>query len=785
MDNVNIESVGGNSNLEDWASEETLQMLVRLTLDNKKLATKQATAITDILKLLKKVHKVSGGKGQQAANTQLNSALNTQQKATKAQTSATKQNTDETDKNSKQTSAATSVMGALAFAAGSLVKLFTDSYGTYNNLIKYGAIVQGQYEGLSGNFGDLGILMKSSGASLQSLEKAITSSSRAIKMFGVKTFADTVGQVSEQLYKFGFTNSESAEFIAKDLESRRRAGLINNVTNAQYQQGLMQGTRNLMKFSKILGENWESLQQDSAAALDANASFQLWIRTLGEGTKAYENAYQSAQNVSMAFGSELGSLIADMAAVDSGAIGTDKTYISLVKGAGQEVADMLFNVSRKIRGGTLSTEDSFNYLAGVAQKAKDFGVNNQQLLQVLKNSIGEDAALKVASQLSLLAESAKAAAKGGHLLAKAENEYQGSLKRIQSNFDKIFINFKGTWIKGLEEVFNSPETQTALNGLFNTISGVFNSGSFQKLVSGTLGAVTNLFEKAFKWFNDQMIVDESGKNGLERMLDSATTFFTDTFPNMVNELTIMARSVTKFIENFQKDGLMGAFLGSSEPATNSTDVTKVRTKYLKNKGMFGDDYESAQNLANSSAENKKLLKDAEKIWSDPLYKSVLDQHNYIPKQLENVDRAIVELARENIKQQQLLPNIPSASLFPTMSFDRQVANKMPLPGANSLLTKPSVIESYAAKNLVTPLDTKQDVAQADEASKAIASASENIQTNVEQAKATPEPDKLQPLVYTLDMLTSELQNLTLVPELLASINNVLTSIKNGQNTKMA
>lgn len=780
MDNVNIESVGGNSNLEDWASEETLQILVRLTLDNKKLATKQTAAITEILKLLKKAHK-SSGKGN---STNTVPAPAAQQKATKAQTQATQQNTTAKDDNTKQTSIATSAMGALAFAAGSLVKLFTDSYGTYNNLIKYGAIVQGQYEGLSGNFGDLGILMKSSGASLASLEKAITTSSRAIKMFGVKTFADTVGQVSEQLYKFGFTNSESAEYIAKDLESRRRAGLINNVTNAQYQQGLIQGTKNLMKFSKILGENWESLQQDSSAALDANASFQLWIRTLGEGTKAYENAYQSAQNVSMAFGAELGGLVADMAAVDSGAIGTDKTYVSLVKGAGQEVADMLFNVSRKIRNGSLNTEESFNYLAGVAQKAKDFGVNNQQLLQILKNSIGEDAALKVSAQLLGLAESAEAAADGGYLLVDAENKYQESLKQIQSNFDKIFINFKGTWIKGLEEVFNSPKTQEALNLLFNTISGALGGDTFQKLVSGTLSAITGLVEKSIKWLGEQMAVDESGKNGLERMMESATTFFTDTFPKMVTELTIMAKSVTKFIENLQKGGISGALFGASDNADLGDSVSRVTTKDIRSKGR-ANEYSEALALVNQSDNNKKLLKDAEKIWSDPMYKSILDQHNYVPKQLENVDRAIVELARENIKSMQALPNIPSTSLFPTMSFDKQVVNKMPLPGSNNLATKTKVIESYAARNLTPPIESKQDAKQTEEASKAIASASENIQTNTEQSKAPAEQDKIQPLVYTLDMLTSELQSLTLVPELLVSINNVLTSIKNGQNTRLA
>lgn len=779
MDNVNIESVGGNSNLEDWASEETLQLLLRVSLDNKKLNTKQTAAVTEILKLLKKAHKQTG-KNQTAANAALSNSLSAnQQKATKAQTAATNDNTESKKNNTKETAIAASALGALAFATGALVKLFTNSYGTYNNLIKYGAIVQGQYEDMSGNIGDLGTLMKSSGASLDALERAITTSSRAIKMFGVKTFANTVGQVSEQLYNFGFTNSESAEFIAKDLESRRRAGVINNLTNAQYQQGLMQGTKNLMKFSKILGENWESLQQDAATALDANASFQLWIRTLN--SKDAEKSLQSAQNVAMAFGSELGGLVADMAAVDAGAIGTDKTYVNLVKGAGQEVADMLFNVSRKIRDGSLGTEDSFNYLSKVAQQAKDFGINNQQLLQVLKNSMGEDAALKVSAQLFSLAESAEAAAKGGYLQAKVENEFQGSLKRIESNFDKMFNTFKGSWIKGIEQVLLSPETQKALNGLFNSVTEIFNSKSFQGIITGTLQSITGIVERTFKWINDSLKPDESGKTAIDRGLDYMASLV-DKIPTLIDELTAMSRAVIKFIEDFQKNGLMGSFLGSSSPNTEA-DVTRVNTTYLKNKGLFSDDFAAAQSLSTQSAENKKLLKDAEKIWADPMYKSILDQHNYIPTALKGMDRSLIELARENVKAANV-QKIPSLSMMPSMAFDAQVPNKVPLP--SYAMKKPTVaIDSYAAKSLVP--ETKPDKTQVEENAKAIADASVAVQDTTEKSNtiASTEQDKLQPLVYVLDSLTAALQNLTILPDQLSSINTTLTSIKNGQNSKMA
>lgn len=779
MDNVNIDSVGGNSNLQDWASEETLQMLLRVTLDNKKLTTKQTQIATETLKLLKKVHKQPG------KPTSTSAGIDTPKQTTakKKQTQATEKNTEATEKNTKETSLASTAMGALAFAAGSLVKLFTDTYGTYNNLIKYGSLVQGGLDGMSGGLGDLGVLMKASGASLSSLEKAITSSSRAIKMYGVKTFAETIGQVSEQLYKFGFTNSESAEFIAKDLESRRRAGLINNVTSAQYQQGLMQGTKNLMKFSKILGENWEGLQQDASTAIDANDSFQLWIRTLAEGSKAYENAYQSAQNVAMAFGPELGAKIAEMAAKDSGTQGTNATYMALVESAGQEVADRLWNVSRQIRNGSLSTEKSFDSLASVAKDVRNFGIKNQQQLQILKD-IGKGETLKVAASLLSLAESSEALTAEQMKSIAAENTNQEKLKRLQSQYEKMFNSFKGAWISGLDTLFNSEKTQKLINTTFSKITEFFNSESFQKMINNLFTGFTWLIEKIASGINYLFEINpETGQTNIADMADSVKKFISEKFPTMVEELTNMARSIMSFIDDIKKGGLSSALFGvSNGMPTQSADVTKVYPFTYDS-----DKLNDIRSEVEQDAEKRKLLKEAEKIWADPLYKDILNEKRFVPTSLSKPgDRDIAELARDNIKKLGAVGKIPNISMIPGTAFDSQYSGKSAInKSAQIVANAPRLIESYNAKTPVTESANKK---QAEEIAKATAETTnanqvETTETSAKDIKAIND-DKMQGLIYSLDTLTGDLQNLILVPDLLASINNVLTSIKNGQNAKL-
>lgn len=783
MDNINIESVAGNSNLADWASEDTQQLLLRVALDNKKIQKQQLTSINEILKLLKKQSKIKNKGGSGSGNN--DSSDRNQNKKKKDQDDSIIRNTDANKDNTKAVSLTTSALGAMAFAAGALTKLFTDTYGTYNNLIKYGAIVDAQAGEMTGNMGDLGVLMKSSGATLESLERAIVASSRAIKMYGTKAFADTIGQVSEQLYKFGFTNSESADFIAKDLESRRRAGLIGRLSDIQYHQSVVQGTKNLMRFSKILGENWESLQANADATIAGAASFQLWIRTLDP--KSAERAKQSMDNVSMLFGQELGRQMADMAALDSGAIGTDKLYMSLVKGGAQDVADMMFAVSRKIRAGTLNTDSAFEELGKIAKQASNFGVINQDMLRIMTNALGEDTAEKLTAELSLLADAAENATAENQALANASNQYQETMKRLQSQFDKMFISFKGSWIKGLEEVIKSPETQAALETLFTKISGIFDSKNFQGLITGLLAALTQGVEWITKKINELVRVDEEGKSGIDRALETATTFFKTELPNMITSLTNMSSKIIGLIDRIQKDGFQSIMFGDPKYDTG----TKVVTPRNIRESMYGRSaYDTVKENASNSPELRKILSEAEKTWSDPLYKSILAKQDEIPAALAETDRLIVELARENVKDREFTKMMQSTfSKMPSISELAAQYKNVATPTTVTKL-KPSAVESYSAKSITSPTEAKQTVSDSsavvntvDPQTVTTPPAIDNTtsaNTNVNQ-----EQDKIQPLVYTLDMLAGNLQNLEAVPQLLASINSILTSMKNGQSLRTA
>jgi hypothetical protein len=500
-ESINIDSIGGNSNLKAWASDVTQQKILKQLQSLSKLTQSQR----DILSKFVKSNSQRAGSMSSAEAKELARLEKERIKRLKEDNEASKKNKKETEETGKSMGFLKGTAGLLAaafsglsYAIGKITGLFTESLDVYENMVKFGLMTEDSMYGLSGGISDLSKLSDAAGISIKTLEKASTGASRAVKLYGTGTFVNTVNDMKESMYGFGMTTNQFTEFLAADLEQQRRYGFITRLSEQDYQTRLARSTDTLFKFSKALGASYEELQQQANQAT-AGADFALFVRSMGV---AGEKIQESANMVSYGFGENVGKQISTLAALDDALVQLNPTIQQLHQIGGTDLANSFISLSRKVRAGSITQENASQELSKFANNIKSIAdpARLQQILSILGVQ-GSDASSALADLASVL--------QSGDILnnldksiaeTKGMNDVLAETKKIQSKWNANIVRLQSLFIDQFDKIMNSKNAIDAINSILDGIYKLLGSDKLK-------GVVDKLFDTLLSGIDKLATID--------------------------------------------------------------------------------------------------------------------------------------------------------------------------------------------------------------------------------------------------------------------------------------
>jgi len=273
------------NDLPPWATENTALAIERLLRKSLDIQTKSLS------KLVKGAIGGGGTTGTGTARTQseLTKALREYNKALEAaKQDAKKRAKDNKDKGDKDLVTGKKLQSKnekLIFVLGGLDKIgskiqdaMKQNFKTYTELQQGGINVVAGLDNTSNGFTALQQITALTGVRFTELSATMLKYSTAVNAFTTGKFSNTVKAASLDLYKFGFTNKESAELLGSYLEAQAGYTDMANKTTAETAVGLTKFGSNLTKLSMVTGmartailANMEAISKSNeASVLSAN-----------------------------------------------------------------------------------------------------------------------------------------------------------------------------------------------------------------------------------------------------------------------------------------------------------------------------------------------------------------------------------------------------------------------------------------------------------------------------------------------------------------------------------
>lgn len=603
LQDVNIESIGGNSNLSEWASEKTQELMLKsleslhktIKADNKKI-------IAELIKSKNSGNANKLPRPPKDDKPRRNNEAAESEKVADAKKEEAKETNNFIDllkRKNKGVWLATAAISGLASVAGRYVGMFSKTITEYTSLVSYGLM-----DSANGNItlGEgMGQLMRISNANLTSLAEAFKENSQTIKIYGATPFVKTVNAVRESLYGFGMTSNDAVKFIGKNLEQQRKLGFLNRLSQNQQISYLHDSNSALFKFSKALGLSYEDLMKEAEEAT-AGSDFAMFLRTL-DGDLA-KNVKQSADIITYGLGSGIGSVITEMATLRNGTQGMSAAFATMHERGLGPLANELWDLSRQVRNGTITQENADKQLNRIFQTAK--GYNSEELFTMLK-SVGHVlgvSANEVFENLHNLAMRSEVLDKQQIAKIQAGNAQVADAMRFKDRWNNMFVQLQAaiasTFDKLLPPEGNSPLIKQ-LTDMFDWIANKIASPEFTKglqdFVNSIVTVVTNL-ASFLPGFSTKVL----------SWLDSTTNFISDDLRPLIVDIKDIVSKIKSLIPGIPtvNDGIGGIEIEKGGLIDRAINLNKKLSDYARSEeaGSFMKGFASFADRAWPSNSNK-------------------------------------------------------------------------------------------------------------------------------------------------------------------------------------
>lgn len=130
---------------------------------------------------------------------------------------------------------------------------FVDNINVYDTLIAAGINVVNGFNDVSDGLNALRQVAVLTGVRYTELVESMVKYNTAVNVFGVNKFAKTIGMASRELYKFGFTNKESADLLGSYLEVQLGMAATMHKTQSEANEDLIKFGNNVFRLSMVTG----------------------------------------------------------------------------------------------------------------------------------------------------------------------------------------------------------------------------------------------------------------------------------------------------------------------------------------------------------------------------------------------------------------------------------------------------------------------------------------------------------------------------------------------------
>lgn len=376
---VEITNVQWSGTVPQWANEKTLKQIEDYIKDHTKLSKTELKKVNKNLKeLIKECKKGGSGSdtnGATRAASDLEDALSGLDRETR-ETSGSMGDLDEsTEKVEKKQNKYSKALGkSTTFLAGSFMKImgqvagmFMNQVDGYDKIYKSGLALAGSQRDSVKGLAEFAKLAIDAKLPLADLAEVSLKYNKAVHKYGIKGFAKQLDTINTGLTGYGFTISESSEFLGQYLEQSRRLGFLEKLSQAQVRKAATQAALDTVKWSQALGKSREELE---AQASDAKGR---------DDIKNFVRGIADPKLAKMVGGSieNLSKMIDDPKVLDTmlSIIASENPYANeelnnILRSGGVELRDQFLELRDAVRSGSLTQEEAEKRIASLAEASK-------------------------------------------------------------------------------------------------------------------------------------------------------------------------------------------------------------------------------------------------------------------------------------------------------------------------------------------------------------------------------------------------------------------------------
>ncbi len=390
----------------------------------------------------------------------------------------------------------------------------------------------------------------------------LTKFSNVAVLVNTRKFTQTINSLaslSANSAELGLTMSESAEYLATELELRQMSAAKQLVLDEQERMSIQASLKATQQYTRLMGKSIEEIQNDKKNFIDNNARLSiLQLRALSLPEAAQKNLKDRIDQLSLGIGSLDGPLQTVVGVLSSAAVSDyplmDPEFLDLQRqlpAAAQQLRESMLNIRKVMLDPNATRADVERVQKATLESLAELSKNRNLLAQAGTQTA--QSANNILLQALAMANKIKDNAKTLGDVPKEIDPLVTSSKKVQKALDTLsgmITNVKFSILEGLLPYFSAFGDALVKNyPILDEQGNVI--GKTTSIMDALKGAVMTVFE-AFK--------------GLFPTIGDVTASADDMGKNMQNTLVPIIKDlgieIAKYIGQFKDE--KGKFIGFSE-----------------------------------------------------------------------------------------------------------------------------------------------------------------------------------------------------------------------------
>ena len=294
------------------------------------------------------------------------------------------------------------LIGTATAISTEVFNTFIDQGKLYTDLYKSGLLFSTAQEKNVSSMGKFGTAADTIGISFGDLSNVMKNHSKVINRDGIQAFSSMANSFKKVGQEYGYTASESTEYLASYMEQQRLANTLNLMSEAQIRAGAANQMKSSMELARAFGLTTKELE-DSKSKMADSLDLQTAMASLPDNIQ--KQSGDLIRNMTAGFelaggqmGSEMSNLLLHAISQPTTVAGEEMFQAFNMMGVGgQEAARRMVTLAEHVRSGT-ATQEEANMLMESIGKINSSMSNEQR--QYLTNLAQHNSSIRTLISLS-------------------------------------------------------------------------------------------------------------------------------------------------------------------------------------------------------------------------------------------------------------------------------------------------------------------------------------------------------------------------------------------------